>query len=262
MKHGFRGLMVAVALVAAGATSSQAAGTSCGFATPMVADGQSRTGFISAGASDHFWSYYGVANRSYAVEITGFGYGFGDFGVDFALCDPAALPAGWLFTDRTLNEPKMDQNATTNGRRRVVKAPTQFGNGWTSFQLTNSNAAGRSYEIRVVDTTMFSAAWSTNPGYNTYFSFYNNTNQTISGTIVLTTTAGAAGGTATLSIPPGRTVPTNTVALGTPASSTGTALFFHDGAPGSIQAESGIANFTFTPPYIQYVTFKARDYQR
>jgi len=260
MKHGIRGLLVAFALIAVGASSSYAQGPSCGQESVLIPDGSEVSAFIGAGATNQTWGFYYEANRTYVIEVLGFGEAFNDLDIEIAPC--AAIPAGWLYTDRTGTEPKAEGFGSDNQRRHVLKPNSKIGSGFFGFNTTSTNAAGRSYKIRVTDATMFSAAWSTNPGYNTYFSFYNNTNSTISGTIVLTTTAGAAGGTATLSIPAGRTVPTNTVALGTPASTTGTALFFHDGPVGSIQAESGIANFTFTPPYIQYVTFKQRDYAR
>ena len=36
-----------------------------------------------------------------------------------------------------------------------------------------------------------------------------------------------------------------------------TAEFSHDGPPGAITAQAGIANFSFAPPYIQPIAFTA-----
>jgi hypothetical protein len=105
---------------------------------------------------------------------------------------------------------------------------------------------------------MFGPAWSTISNYNTYYSFSNTTNASITGTLTLTTTTGASGGTTTFTIAAGRAFFTNTSpsGLNTVRGVTGNAIFTHDGPPGAIVVESDIANFTLSPPYVQPVKFR------
>jgi uncharacterized repeat protein (TIGR01451 family) len=107
------------------------------------------------------------------------------------------------------------------------------------------------------DTTMFSPAWSTNGAFDTYYSFQNTTGATLNGTLTLFDTGGAAVSTIMLTIPPGETAGTNTVALGTDRNHTGTARFTHDGPPGAFVIEAAIANFSLSPAYVQPVKFQA-----
>ena len=103
---------------------------------------------------------------------------------------------------------------------------------------------------------MFSAAWTTNGTFNTFYSFLNTTSVAINGTLTLATTMGAPAGTTNFVIQPNSTFSTNTQALNTIRTQTGTAKFTHNGPPGAILVEADIANFTITPtPYIQVVKF-------
>jgi uncharacterized repeat protein (TIGR01451 family) len=107
------------------------------------------------------------------------------------------------------------------------------------------------------DTTMFSPAWSTNGGFDTFYSFQNTTGSTLNVTLTLFDTGGAVVSTASLAVPPGQTAAANTVALGSDRNHTGTARLTHDGPPGGFVAEAAIANFSINPAYVQPVKFQA-----
>jgi hypothetical protein len=126
------------------------------------------------------------------------------------------------------------------------------------LRLVNTTGAPIAFTLAVAETTLYSAAWSTNASYNTYFSFQNTTGAALDGTLVLRDLAGAVVGTFSLSVPAGRTGSTNTAALAVPRGRTGTAQFIHDGPPGAVLATSAIANFTSTPAYVQPVRFRTQ----
>src|SRR5207245_1260731 len=100
------------------------------------------------------------------------------------------------------------------------------------------------------DTTQFSAAWSTNGSFDTFFSFLNTTGGAVSGTLTLFDTSGVVVSTFAVAVPAGQTASTNTSALGTTRNRTGTAKFTHNGPPGSILVEAPIANFSISPAYV------------
>jgi len=107
------------------------------------------------------------------------------------------------------------------------------------------------------DTTMFSPAWSTNGGFDTFYSFQNTTGSTLNVTLTLFDTSGTVVSTASLAVPPGQTAATNTVTMGSDRNHTGTARLTHDGPPGAFVAEAAIANFSINPAYVQPVKFQA-----
>jgi hypothetical protein len=104
---------------------------------------------------------------------------------------------------------------------------------------------------------MFSPAWSDNGTFDTFYSFQNTTGATLHGTLTLLNPAGTVVTTSTLTIAPGQTASTNTLALGIARNQTGTARFTHDGPPGAIVAEAAIANFAISPAYVQPIKFQA-----
>jgi uncharacterized repeat protein (TIGR01451 family) len=107
------------------------------------------------------------------------------------------------------------------------------------------------------DTTMFSPAWSDNGSFDTFYSFQNTTEATLNGTLTLLNPSGTLVISHPLTIAPGQTASTNTLALGIARNQAGTAKFTHNGPPGAIIAEAAIANFSISPAYVQPVKFQA-----
>lgn len=125
------------------------------------------------------------------------------------------------------------------------------------FRASLANGAGVPYTFSLSDTTRFSAAWSTNGAFDTFYAIENTTGDTVNGTLTLFDLTGAAVTTLSVSIPGGAKANAVTVSLGTPRNKTGTARFTHDGPPGAILIEAAIANFTLANPYVQPVHFDA-----
>jgi uncharacterized repeat protein (TIGR01451 family) len=114
-----------------------------------------------------------------------------------------------------------------------------------------------SFSFSWSDTAMYSPAWSTNGGFDTFYAFQNTTATTLTGTLELLDTAGAVVGTFAVSAPAGQSVSTNTTAFGVARNRTGTARFTHNGPPGAFVLEAAIANFAINPAYVQPVKFVA-----
>jgi uncharacterized repeat protein (TIGR01451 family) len=124
-------------------------------------------------------------------------------------------------------------------------------------KLNNGTAGTVAFSFRWSDTTLFSPAWSTNGAFDTFYSFQNTTNGTVTGTLTLRDTAGATVATFNnLSIPSGQTLSTNTASLSVTRNRTGTAKFTHDGPPGALLGAAAIGNFTINPAYVQPVKFQ------
>ncbi len=147
--------------------------------------------------------------------------------------------------------------AGTSGITRV-----SFGaSGTQTFfraKLHNGAASPIPFSFSWSDTTMYSPAWSTNGGFNTFYSFQNTTGTSLVGTLTLLDTNGLVVSTVfPVTVPAGQTASVNTASLGTTRNRTGTARFTHNGPPGAILAESAIASFSINPAYVQPVKFQA-----
>jgi hypothetical protein len=124
-------------------------------------------------------------------------------------------------------------------------------------KLVNGSASPIVYSVGWSDTSMYSAAWSTNGSFDTYYSIANTTGTTLNGVLMLFDKAGSVLGTSHVNIPAGQKTSVNTVALGITRNRTGTAQFTHNGPPGAAIIEAAIASFTLNPAYVQQVKFEA-----
>ncbi len=123
--------------------------------------------------------------------------------------------------------------------------------------ITNSQAAG-AYSYRVVDTTMFSARWSTWSGYETTWGMTNMSDMTICGTLYVFNSSGQllAAGAVVLS-PTKQVVHSSSASdLNLPRNSSGYAIFVHLGPPTSVIADSYMVNGAGT--VITYTKFENR----
>ena len=223
-----------------------AEGTTCANPTVIVPDGRLTTSTIPAGSTFVF-AITSRVGSSYSVEFHNT--------LGPALQTPGTLTvysAVACSTPIATTDTKAIDPADLNGSRVSFTATTPL----TFFSLANGSGNPISYSFTVSETTMFSAAWSTNGAYDTFYSFLNTTAGTVNGTLTLYTVAGAQVATNSFTINPNSTASVNTSGLAAPRNATGTAKFSHSGPPGAILAECAIANFSITPtPYIQIVKF-------
>jgi hypothetical protein len=260
-RWGLAGLVLAVLSLAPERALAQATCASADL-TFLPPDGRVLTFTAAASTTYMFVAGTNLATggvlRSYSVEVNGLNGGYNAapnlYVRNDAVC--ALANVGPTLRDTTRIEPRVACEVGTcldsNGRYSFSTSDP-----FTNFVVENDHAFLVPYTISVAETTMFSPAWSTNGGYATYYSFFNNTSQPVTAVLTLRTTAGGLGGTATLTILPFNTLATNTVALGTSPNLTGTARLTHDGPPGALTVEADIANFTTSPAYIQPVRFEA-----
>jgi hypothetical protein len=231
-----------------------AEGTSCGSPTFVVPDGRVIESTIPNGATFAF-VFFALAGRSYTFEVSqtlsAFGTSPGTI-TAFNNAPVCSTPIAGL-VHNYLTDPNLGNTGPQVGDRVAFNGFNGFG----GFTINNASGVAVSYSFSANETTMFSPAWSTIGTYNTYYSFYNTTNASITGVLTLTKTDGTAAGSTTLVIPALQTAATNTVALGTPTGAAGTAIFTHLGPASAILVEADIANFSTTPAYIQPVKFQS-----
>jgi uncharacterized repeat protein (TIGR01451 family) len=219
--------------------------------TVVVPDGRLTASTIGAGATAWFAASL-KAGSSYSLEFknaTGSGMPPGVLTV-FSGDDGCSGVSTLTTNDTTGTDP-----AGTPGTARVSFTATD--GGFFRARLVNGSGLSIPFSFSWSDTTMYSAVWSTNGSFDTFYSFQNTTGGTVSGTLTLLDTAGVVVSTFNLSIPVDQTASTNTVGLGVARNRTGAARFTHDGPPGALVIEAAIANFSISPPYIQPVKFEA-----
>jgi uncharacterized repeat protein (TIGR01451 family) len=224
----------------------------CNSEIVAVPDGRLTASTLPAGANGWFGASVRIGS-SYSVEFkndTGSGTPPGVLTV-FSGDDGCVGPSTLTTTDTSAIDP-----AGTSGIARVsfTAAGTQT---YFRARLVNSTGGPVAFSFAWSETTLFSAAWSTNGSFDTFYSFQNTTEAALNGTLTLFDTAGTELSTFVLTIPGGQTASTNTAALAVARSRTGTAKFTHNGPPGAILAEATIANFSLNPAYVQPVKFQA-----
>ena len=207
----------------------------CGGIVVLVPDGRLTDVTVATGATAWFGATVKIGN-SYSVEFKNTAGG---------------VPPG------TLTVFKGDDSCTGGSSLTTNDTSTIDPSGTGGLMRASFTATGTQnfYEAKLVNT-QFSAAWSTNGSYDTFFSFLNTTGGALSGTLTLLDTAGVVVSTFPISVPAGQTASTNTSSLGATRNRTSTAMFTHNGPPGSFVVEAAIANFTISPAYVQPVKFQ------
>jgi hypothetical protein len=239
------------------------AGTSCATPTVVPADGRIVDFDFVAQSGDNFYQVDVTAGHSYSIELR---QDYDDlqsvndlatqvFGVGDGTCSTplAVAPApGSAVRDTTAIDPVLPANSF-----RV--STTASSTGTMRVKVHNNNGStGRYISVVVADTTMFSPLYTTFSGFNTFYRFFNTTNQAVRGTLKLLNTDGSVLVTNTFTVSAGassETVYTGVpappaIGLSVPASRSGPAFFTHDGPPGAIMIDgfqgAGQANGGFT----------------
>ena len=219
----------------------------CGGEVVVVPDGRLTPTSLGTGATALLGATVTIGN-SYSVEFKNVNGTVPPGTLTVYKGDDGCSPTSTLTpTDTSAIDP-----AGTGGLARASFTAT----GTTNFfraKLMNNTGAPVTLTFGWSDTSLFSAAWSTNGSFDTFYSFLNTTSASLSGTLTLLDTAGVVVSTFPISVPAGQAASTNTSALGVTRNRTGTAKFVHNGPPGSVVAEAAIANFSISPAYVQPV---------
>jgi hypothetical protein len=215
----------------------------------MVPDGRLTESVIGAGATVWFGASLKIEN-AYSVELKNTTGATAPGTLTVFRGDDACGPA----TTQTTNDTSGIDPAGSGGvaRQSFTAAGTLT---YFRAKLVNASASPIPFSFSWSDTTMFSPAWSTNGSFDTFYSFQNTTGAPLTGTLTLLSTSGSVVATFPVSVPAGQAVSLNTSSLGVGRNQTGTAMFTHNGPPGSIVAEAAIANFSINPAYVQPVKF-------
>lgn len=233
--------------------------TTCTSPTYIVPDG--RVVESTFAANTYWFAFHGVAGHAYTLEYGAFHSNNNSIFVSPTIYAPADTPCTGgsstvSVTTTTYVDPYIGDGGSS--RRRSWIAATE-GNYFIS--LASSGADEVSY--RVIDTTMYEAAWSTFAGFHTQLAFKNTTSSSISCDLTVNTTNGGSattvlsftlvsGGSIFRIIGPGADV-------NVPANRAGDAVLACAGPPGSVIPNAYMidANTTVIAP----VTFGPRDSQ-
>lgn len=219
-------------------------------------DGRIRGPFaISTGTNDVGMRFLGSAGKSYSVEglVISAPYNAGTLSANWGGAGvncPTLNIGGLRRTDGFDPAPE----ATPVGYVRA--SFTAAATGVYMLRLGNTSGTPVSVEVSVTETTQYSPAWTTNGSFDTYYSFLNTTRTACGATLTLYNTSATAVTTMPLNVPAGATASVNTVTMGTPRNTTGTAKLTHDCPPGAFLPEAAIASFSISPPYVQLVHFE------
>jgi uncharacterized repeat protein (TIGR01451 family) len=223
----------------------------CGNVVVMVPDGRITDVTVASGATAWFGATVKIGD-SYSLEFKNTTGGVPPGTLTVFKGDDTCTAGSTL----TTNDTSAIDPSGTGGLARVSFTAT----GTQTFyqaRLVNTTGGPVTVTFGWSDTTQFSAAWSTNGSFDTFFSFLNTTGGAVSGTLTLVDTSGLVVSTFAVAVPAGQTASTNTSALGATRNRTGTTKFTHNGPPGSILVEAAIANFSISPAYVQPVKFQA-----
>jgi hypothetical protein len=232
-------------------------GFSCGNDPILLTDGSSVQDYI--GASSNYYLVHMQAGHSYSAEMwdsLDLSIGGGAQLVLLSASDCSPLST----TDFSTADPNLSNNfADRISWRQSVNADAVV-------QLNNLDPANYySYIIRVTDTTLQNNYWTTASGLGTEFVFSNNTQQTLSGKLLVKdVTAGGVNYTVDIRVSSGQQVTeivasSNTLAspgLQLPANHVGRATFGFTGPPGGIMAEAYTVSTANVP--ISYVKFEPK----
>jgi len=231
--------------------------TICTGAIYLVPDGSMHVGTFTAPNQDRWFRFVAKANRSYALVSENLSPTDVQAGVGmFAPIGPDCMGSMLFTTGSNMTEPVTIDPLNSYGsvrRTMMVAADTEV-----FFRIDGS----ADFRVRVEETTQFSPAWTTNGTFDTFYSLQNTTNAVISGTLTLSSIAGAVIDTEAVVIPAGGTFSANTSSMGTTRGQSGVATLVHNGPPGAVLCEVAIANFTISPPYIQAVKCQTARQQR
>jgi hypothetical protein len=233
-----------VSAAAAGADNS-----TCPNANLLVPDGGAQTGDIAAAPASglRYFRFVAKANRSYAVMLENLSSPDEQAEIAVAVVTDSCAGAPLPINDAAdFFEPvSYDSTAGVGAARVALKSP---GNATLFFAVNGHiNAAGASqFRVRVVETTLLSALWSTAGGFQTVYRVYNTT--TNGGTCSVTldlrrdndTPAAGGSSSVTFTLGANRSVSRDTGAgdMALAGGQTGHATLTHDCPPGAIQVEA------------------------
>jgi len=216
----------------------------------------------------YWYAFYGQAMHSYSIEFvptldnedTSSAINFVNLTV-WGPGDVAALQANGCFANTTLGltstqafSPAVARSKYGSGQRVSFIALLS---GLNILSISNTAAAGP-YSYRITDTTLFNPRWSTYSGFDTSWGFTNMSDMTITGTLYVFNSSNQLLVAASITVPANGQVFRGSGAtdLHLPRSSSGSALFAHNGPASALLADSYMVNSNAT--VVTYTKFESR----
>jgi hypothetical protein len=139
----------------------------------------------------------------------------------------------------------MEPRLAGNGTRWSLIAP--------SSNAIRIRARDQAFNVSVSETTLFNPSWSTVGGYSTQWGLQNTTGTSITGTLTLRESyGGSATYTRAVTLPANVTTFLTTLDPGftIPAGRGGSAMFAHNGPPGSVLGDAYLISSTLIVPSV------------
>ena len=224
------------------------AGSQCGQAPLLITDGSSVEDWVALNTPNWYLVHL-KAGHSYSVEVWD--------AIDPVIGGTASLAL--IATDCSTTIPttsvtSVDPDLSGSFGARV--SWIQAGDTDAYVQLNTSDPSGNVYEIRATDTTLYNQRWSTWSGFQTQYSFVNNSEAIITGTLTIYGTTGTVVTTVPVTIAAANQF---FYIFSTPANKVGYATFAFVGPAGSITADAYFLNSNAT--VVVPTAFGARNYQ-
>ncbi|MGH9147557.1 MAG: hypothetical protein ACRD1Q_12670 [Vicinamibacterales bacterium] len=236
-------LLLTFTLVAPGA--ARADNTVCTGAVFLIPDGSLHTGSFTAAGQLRWFRFAVKTDRSYAITVENPSptdvQPYIEISEDQSRLGTCAGPEpDFMYMDSA--DPASGATMGVIGAARATYKSTS--NTDFFFSLVNG-VNGQSYRVRVQETTLFGAFFTTRNGFETYFRISNTTNLPLSVTLKLISDAGMAVANQTLTVAANATAPT--IYTGSPTASatglsvandtTGQIIITHNGPPGGIAVD-------------------------
>jgi hypothetical protein len=220
-----------------------------------------------AGSGDSYYQVNLVQGLSYVIS-DGQDYDEGLLVNSFvtSLYDSTASACGTLLA----------AGSATTGYKDITLAAPALPNNWFrgsviaqhtgpyTIKVHNNDVNGHYVVVRVAESTLYSASWTENAPYHTYWAFSNTSSQAINGILTLTVLGGGNPSFSTNinAIPPGSSAGMDTATLSgsTPGilGHGGITRFAHDGPETALQATSTVTNFTTFTNQVAFVPLRVQ----
>lgn len=217
-------------------------GFGCGSDPILPTDGSITLDFVTAASSSYYFVHL-KAGHSYSAEV----WDPLDETIVVGTAQLALLQTGTCSAISTTNVASMDPDLSNNFSDRI--SWIQGVDGDAILSVNNSDPVNfYNYSVRITDTTMRNARWSTALGgaFSTHYGFLNGTSSAITGTLTLNQSDGTAYAVQ-VNIPASGEVFETVCGTGTPGCSSqniqvppdkaGFATFAFIGPPGGVTAD-------------------------
>lgn len=224
-------------------------GTACGSDPILPTDGSAIQDFVDVGAITYYMVHL-KSGHSYSAEMYD--------SQDATISVPGQLQlwnTGCGSQLPTTDVASLDPDLSNNFSDRI--SWIQSGDSDAILEVINTDTVNTYvYTIRITDTTLHNQRWSTFTPFSTQYSFVNNTDVNITGTLTLYNTSGAVLNSVPITVNAGAQL---FYIFSTPPNQVGNATFAFIGPAGGITADAFFLNTGAT--VVVPSTFAPRNYQ-